>query len=124
MGDASIPSLYDSWYNCTEGCQSYQVYYNDYTGSYYWAYEGEGGYDSKSVRGDKLARPDKTTGIIVSLVITVLMCMPICSFVFLTRKRVYKKSALTEEGSELNFEATAVPRYDGVAAGQPMEEQK
>ena len=60
----------------------------------------------------------------VSIAITVLMCMPICSFVFLTRKRVYKKSALTEEGTEVNLEATAVPKYGGVAAGQPIEEQK
>merc|ERR1711920_90362 len=124
MGDASIPSLYDSWYNCTEGCQSYQVYYNDYTGSYYWAYEGNGYYDSKSVKGTKLARPNKMKGIMVSIVITVLMCMPICSFVFLTRKRVYKKSDLTEEGTEVNLEATAAPQYGGVVAGQPMEEQK
>ena len=35
MYDGDIPSYYYSWWNCTAGCGEYQLYYNDYTGSWY-----------------------------------------------------------------------------------------
>ena len=33
--DGDIPSYYYSWWNCTAECGEYQLYYNDYTGSWY-----------------------------------------------------------------------------------------
>ena len=46
--------------------------------------------------GNKIARvylADKIWAISICLILTVLICIPICSFMRLTKKRVYKKSA-------------------------------
>ena len=67
---------------------------------------GEKYYYSNYVRGTKLPKSNKLPGIIISLVLSILICIPICSLVFLTRKKVYKNYDEPNEGIEVNFEAT------------------
>ena len=79
--------------------------------------------DYKFTDGTKVARvppPGKLWAISVCLILTVLICIPICSFMCMTKKRVYKKSAhapMHGQGIEV------VDEDSDIIAGQPVVEE-
>ena len=124
-----IPETTNSWYNCTDGCRHYSITENHYTGSVYTSYCGsKSAYlddvcVNKYTEGTKIKRVDsvgKFWSILSCLIITVLFCVPICSFACMTKKRVYKKSA----DPPLHGQGIEVAGDDGqIIAGQPVVEE-
>ena len=115
-----IPSYESMWYNCTEtygDCTYSSVYYNDYTGSIYTLTKNREEQSDTYVLGDKRELvTTKATGVILSILLTIGLCIPICSFCFMTRKRVYKDAgpvAEAQEGIRVEWEDNNAINADG-----------
>ena len=120
------------WYNCTNtqgDCTYSSVYYNDYTGSMYSLTKNRKEQSDTYVMGDKRhVATSKATGIILSIILTIGLCIPICSFFVMTRKRVYKDGGPVTEAQEgIRVEEwggnNGINADEGVP-GMPIEEHK
>ena len=131
----------NTWYNCTDGCHDYTITENGYTGSVYTTYCDSSALEELSDLRlvqehvtvddvDRMCDSEYTKGtknrvdsvklfwpLMSCLIITVLVCVPICSFMCMTKKRVYKKSAdglgidFSEDDSQLMFEKPVVEEF-------------
>ena len=107
-------SVYTSECTGAISASDFEYYYSSYQGLYCYP---------EYIAGTKIKEIDasiRLRSILVCLILTVIVCIPICSFMCLTKKRVYKKGAnQAQHGEGIHVDVET----DNVAPGEPVVQE-